>query len=461
MRLVVRVRRRGTKEESCKTFSLAAAFLFITVALAVGVLQDTSNYEQAISSVVNSNYGVPSTSTYQNTSYGYVKWTLFLATSSLVEGNSTGQKSDIGPTSLTYDPSNRYLYVGDLGSDSVSVINTRTNLVVGIISGVNSPISMVYDPSNQYIYVASFRSGNITVIDTLTNKIVSEIPVDTPQAGMAFDSSSRYIYATDYDSNTVSVINSTSNSVVSTIDVGENPSSIAYDPVNNLLFVGHFVPIVLASIVSSPLATENVTTNGNLNSSLLITINGSTNKVVSNITVGSEVSAISFTPSYNLIYVASAGINSGYITIVNASEGRITSTISLYSSPYGMTYDPLNDYLYVTGYSSTASPLLQTSPIRYYANNVTVISSSSNEVVDSIAVGEEPRGIVYDPSSGYLYVTDFGPGAISIISTQFPTPSGSDAMIYEVTAVSVVIVMAGTATALEIRRRFRKNRSKL
>jgi DNA-binding beta-propeller fold protein YncE len=91
---------------------------------------------------------------------------------------------------------------------------------------------------------------------------------------------------------------------------------------------------------------------------------------------------------------------------------------------------------------------------------VTVIDPRSNEIVDSTAVVEEPRSIVYDPSNGYLYVTDLGLGAIFIIPTE-SSLAGSDAITYEVVAISVVLFIAGIATVVVIRGRRPKNRYRL
>jgi YVTN family beta-propeller protein len=46
-----------------------------------------------------------------------------------------------------------------------------------------------------------------------------------------------------------------------------------------------------------------------------------------------------------------------------------------------------------------------------------VINGANNTVIASIAVGSNPRGVAYDPSNGYVYVTNWNSGTVSIIST--------------------------------------------
>ena len=78
--------------------------------------------------------------------------------------------------------------------------------------------------------------------------------------------------------------------------------------------------------------------------------------------------------------------------------------------PWGIAYDPSNGYLYVTD---------------YWSGTVSVIDGANNTVIANITVGIDPVGVVYDPSNGYLYVTNFASGTVSIISTSVSTSSTS------------------------------------
>lgn len=94
------------------------------------------------------------------------------------------------PTSLTYDSSNREVYV--TGSTSyanytnpatgvVTLINTTSDSVVGEIGAGQSPDSILYDPSNTNLYVADPVSGTLIVIpSTLTATPVTVNEVGLP-----------------------------------------------------------------------------------------------------------------------------------------------------------------------------------------------------------------------------------------------------------------------------------------
>ena len=58
------------------------------------------------------------------------------------------------PNDLEYNPSNKYVYVANLDSHDVSVINGNTNAVINTIDVGDYPHDLEYNPSNGFIYVA-------------------------------------------------------------------------------------------------------------------------------------------------------------------------------------------------------------------------------------------------------------------------------------------------------------------
>jgi YVTN family beta-propeller protein len=92
--------------------------------------------------------------------------------------------------------------------------------------------------------------------------------------------------------------------------------------------------------------------------------------------------------------------------VINVSTNKVIANIAVGLYPYGVAYDPSNGYVYVTNEGS---------------NNVSVINVSTNKVIANIAVGYAqvgpgPQGAAYDPSNGYVYVTDGGSDEVSVIN---------------------------------------------
>ena len=76
-------------------------------------------------------------------------------------------------TGIAYDPVNKRMYVTNRDNDTVSVIDTITNTVVGSpIKVGDGPQDIAYDPVNKRMYVTNFGDDTVSVIDTTTNTVV-------------------------------------------------------------------------------------------------------------------------------------------------------------------------------------------------------------------------------------------------------------------------------------------------
>jgi len=75
--------------------------------------------------------------------------------------------------------------------------------------------------------------------------------------------------------------------------------------------------------------------------------------------------------------------------VINGATNTVIANITVGSWPAWVAYDPSNGYLYVADSGS---------------NTVSVISGKTNTVIANITVGQGPWGVAYDPSNGYIYV---------------------------------------------------------
>ena len=110
------------------------------------------------------------------------------------------------PIAVAFDSLNGYLYVANVISDNVSVINGSTNKIIQSITAGKSPNGVTFNSSNGYVYVSNYCSDNVSVIDGSTNKVIQSINVGKGPVGVAFDSSNGNIYVTNAFSNNVSVL---------------------------------------------------------------------------------------------------------------------------------------------------------------------------------------------------------------------------------------------------------------
>jgi YVTN family beta-propeller protein len=101
-----------------------------------------------------------------------------------------------------------------------------------------TPWSPVFGVESEgLMYVTNLYSGTVSVIDTNTNTVESQITVGQQPRGIAFDSTHNRMYITNTGGESVSVIDTNTNTVESQIIVGQQPPGIAFDSTHNRMYV--------------------------------------------------------------------------------------------------------------------------------------------------------------------------------------------------------------------------------
>ena len=112
------------------------------------------------------------------------------------------------PNSIAFGLGN--IYVTNSGSNTISVIDGKTNKVVATIPVGTNPHDIIGSMLGK-LYVTNSGSDNVSVIDGKTNKVVATIPSGYLPNGIASDETYSKIYVTNSGSNNVSVINGVNN----------------------------------------------------------------------------------------------------------------------------------------------------------------------------------------------------------------------------------------------------------
>jgi YVTN family beta-propeller protein len=96
------------------------------------------------------------------------------------------------------------------------------------------------DPTVHRAYIANEVSNTVSVIDTTTNSVVgTPIPVGNLPIGVGVDSTVHRAYVANSSSNTVSVIDTTTNFVSAPIPVGTTPNGVGVDPTVHRAYVAN------------------------------------------------------------------------------------------------------------------------------------------------------------------------------------------------------------------------------
>lgn len=196
----------------------------------------------------------------------------------------------------------------------------------------HQPRGVVIDPERQRLYVANFGSNSVSVIDTRTNTLLTEIS-DIPTAnGIAFNPVENQIWVSNFATDQVTLIqaddSATNFSVTMTVDVGDEPWGVAYNPGDHTINVansGDDTVSIIGELDFSP---------GNP-------------RVVSIVSDGiSEPYHLVANSKTGQLYVANHGNNSVAIIF----EGRLQQSVPLYDSSgaYGIAIDETRDLIYVS-----------------------------------------------------------------------------------------------------------------
>ena len=117
-----------------------------------------------------------------------------------------------------------FAYVTNENDNTVSVINTASNMVVATVpvgnqtpclavsAGFNAGPTVAIAPDGAFAYVTNCGDNTVSVINTANNMVVVTVPGGNSPYGVAITPDGAFAYVTNCGANTVSVINTANNS---------------------------------------------------------------------------------------------------------------------------------------------------------------------------------------------------------------------------------------------------------
>jgi len=146
---------------------------------------------------------------------------------------------------ITPDGKHAY-YVANNHGDTVSLIETATNTVVGSLIPVgNRPVGVAVTPNGKYVFVTNNSDNTVSMISTATHSVVGPaIGVGNDPADVVITLDGRFAYVANggngaVKSTSVSVINIATDTVVGPIMVGNRPLGIDISPDGKYVYVSN------------------------------------------------------------------------------------------------------------------------------------------------------------------------------------------------------------------------------
>ena len=318
--------------------------------------------------------------------------------------------------------SGNFAYIANFASNTVSVIDRSTNMVITTIPVGNGPYGVSVTPDGSKVYVTNFFGSSVSVISTAANTVIATIPTPfiNPRGIVVTPDGSR-VYFVYEGSDGVTVISTSTNTVLTTIAGAEgyeiacspdgtkvytsNPSNSKVDVINtatNTVITSIPVANVPNGIVVSPDGSRIYVDLFSGNS--VAVIDAVTNTVIANVVVGFNPWGISASPDGSKLYVSNGGSNS--VSVINTATNIVSATITGFNSPRGVSFTPDGSFAYVASQG---------------ANSVHVINTTTNAIVSTVTVGSSPYS-VGNFITGNASCT--GPSKTFTITVN-PTPVGS------------------------------------
>lgn len=147
------------------------------------------------------------------------------------------------PKDIVLQPDEHYLWVAyDLpgnfeSSSGVAVINTEDRTLEKTIITGSGTHQIITELNNKYVYVSNQNSGTISVIDVQTLEKVEDIPVRDAPVAMAFSKMANALYVLNKMSAVITVIDGKSHQVIGEINSEAGSNKISFTPDGRLGFI--------------------------------------------------------------------------------------------------------------------------------------------------------------------------------------------------------------------------------
>jgi YVTN family beta-propeller protein len=318
----------------------------------------------------------------------YRWWLLLLSVLALF---ASGCHLIVAPTPLALDSMGARVYVLDPGeSMSIRVVDARTNMTIARIPLGVSPVGIAVNPSNGEIYVAS--RGSVFVIDTSSDQVMATVPVEAGIEALAVNTVGTRLFVLHGHPDGISVIDTGARRLVRTLDAGSPSAMLAVPGVDHL---------VLAQSVA-----KSGNGPGDARISLLET-DGLSAIAATSVETFLPL-GLAFDPSGSRLYaVGVTGFDeksqAGRFLTLETGGYRVVADSQIALFPVAIAVNPTGTRVYVVAITEKGAALI-------------VIATSSNAVLETVAVREGPLALAVSASGTEVYISH-SDGTLSIVNT--------------------------------------------
>ena len=161
-------------------------------------------------------------------------------TGQLTQTTTIALAAGAGPRGIAFSPDGTRAYITEQNANTVVVVNTATNAVVGAVAVGGQPATVALGPDGTRAYVTNFASNTVSVINTATNTVVATAATGSGPIGVVVSQDGKYFYIGNFNDGTVTQFSATTNTVLGSIASGTQTGGLAISPDGTALYASNF-----------------------------------------------------------------------------------------------------------------------------------------------------------------------------------------------------------------------------
>lgn len=267
------------------------------------------------------------------------------------------------------------------------------------------------------VYVGNFKDNTVSVVDAAIARVVATVPVASGPHGMAVTPDGRRIYVSGDNSSNVSVIDTTADRVTQTIDVGKSPHGLALTPDGKTLLVAvngedqvvFFDPATARAVGSVSVAkphTIAVRPDGKVayvasqdpKGFAIVVVDLATRTAIRTIALDKSPRDLEFGHDGKALYFTEAGVSA--VQVLDPASDKIVGEIPTGVSPH-----------YANFFRNTKLGIV----VVQGANELLLFDPATKQPVRSISVGKQPHWVTVSGDGKSAYVPNEGSNDLTMV----------------------------------------------
>ncbi|MFQ5664425.1 MAG: beta-propeller fold lactonase family protein [Terriglobia bacterium] len=134
-----------------------------------------------------------------------------------------------GAEGIDVSPDGREVWVGNRGANTISILEAATDRVVASFeSGGQVPIRVKFTPDGRQVWVSNARSNTVSVFDAQSRQLLGTIEVGAVPVGILMTPDGRRAFIANTNANQVTVIGVPDRKVLRSFTTGTEPDGMAW-----------------------------------------------------------------------------------------------------------------------------------------------------------------------------------------------------------------------------------------